>query len=298
MSESGDAAPATLAELISPLTESEFLDLLRRRELAYRPGSKGDRYAPFVGWAALRNMLASVTKARARNRVKVTKESDTIPPERWMTDGKVDPAKLDTFLAKGFSVVALRIEAYVPALAAVCNEIKTRLRERSFVGVIVTSGTGAGAFKVHFDPEDLVILQIEGTKRWQVFGPVVPNPLRDMPKQQLENPRPLLDEVLAPGDLLFVPGGHWHHCESGLSTSVHLGIFFFPPAGWHAINEAIHPLISDEMFRMPLSRLEGDANVATLEQEIKARAIEKIKSLQLHEFIARWHNGPIADAAD
>jgi ribosomal protein L16 Arg81 hydroxylase len=290
MSESGNATPSTLAELVSPLTETEFLDLLRRRQLTYRPGSRCDRFAPFVGWAALRNILASGNSAVRTDQIKVTKESLTINPKRWMADGKVDPAKLEKFVADGFSLVMLRVEEHVPALAALCTEIKTRLREGTFVGVIVTSGTGVGAFQVHFDPEDLLILQIEGTKRWQVFGPVVPNPLRAMPKQTLENPQPILDEVLEPGDLLFVPGGYWHHCESGLSTSVHLGIFFFPPAGWHAINEALQRLLSDELFRIPLSRLEGEADFARAEQEIKNRAIEKIKSLQLREFVARWHD--------
>ena len=212
-----------------------------------------------------------------------------MPPERWMTNGKVDTAKLQAFVADGFSVVILRVEAHVPALAAVCNEIKTQLHEGSFVGAVVTSGAGAGAFKVHFDPEDLVILQIEGTKRWQVFGPVVSNPLKAMPKQTLENPQPILDEVLEPGDLLFVPGGYWHHCESGLSTSVHLGVFFLPPTGWHAIMEIVRPLISDELFRTPLSRLDDEAAFDAAEQEIKNRAIEKIKALKLEDFVARWH---------
>jgi ribosomal protein L16 Arg81 hydroxylase len=207
-----------------------------------------------------------------------------------MTEGKVDPAKLDAFLASGYSVVVLRVEAHVPALAAVCNEIKARMREGSQVGAIVTSCAGAGAFKAHIDAGDLVILQIEGTKRWQVFSPVVPNPVRGMPKQTLENPQPILDEVLEPGDLLFVPAGYWHHCESGLSTSVHIGVDFLPPTGWHAIDDTIRPLVSDELFRIPLNRLD-EARFEAVEQEIKDRAIETIKALKFEDFVAR-HTTP------
>jgi ribosomal protein L16 Arg81 hydroxylase len=284
-----DGAPSTLAELVSPLTDAEFWDLLRRRELAYRPGSKCDRYAPLVGWAALRDILGSGNQSTDLEGIKVTKESAPVAPEHYKTNGKVDAAKLDAFVANGYSVVVLGIERQVPILAAVCNEIKTRMREGAMVGAIVTSGAGIGAFKVHFDPEDLLILQIEGTKRWQVFGPVVPNPLRAMPKQTLENPQPILDEVLEPGDLLFVPGGYWHHCESGLSTSVHIGVFFFPATGWHAINDVIRPLISDELFRTPLTRLDDEARLEAIEQEIKNRAIGAIKAMKLEDFVARWH---------
>ena len=50
-------APSTLADLVSPLTEPEFLGLLRRRQLVYRPGANGGRYAPLLGWPALRRMI-------------------------------------------------------------------------------------------------------------------------------------------------------------------------------------------------------------------------------------------------
>jgi ribosomal protein L16 Arg81 hydroxylase len=282
-------APSTLADLVSPLTEPEFVGLLRRRELAYRPGANGDRYAPLLGWPALRRMIDAGNYPNKRpDDIRVTRESVMIPAGRWTTKGKVDAAKLEEFLAKGFSVVVLHLDEHVPALAAVCGEIRSRTLEGSFIGAVVTSGTGAGAFQVHYDPEDLVILQVEGTKRWQIFGPAVSNPLRRMPKQSPPETEPIFDEVLEPGDLLFVPGGNWHHCESGLSTSVHLGIFFLPPTSWHAANEVVRQFLSEELFRTPLTRLDGASALEEVEAEVKSRLIEKIGELKLKEFIAGW----------
>jgi ribosomal protein L16 Arg81 hydroxylase len=282
-------APSTLADLVSPLTEAEFLGLLRRRELAYRPGANGDRYAPLLGWPALRRMIEAGNYPNKRpDDIRVTKESIMVPAGRWMTEGAVDAAKLEEYLASGFSIVVLHLEEHVPALAAVCGEIRSRTLEGSFIGAVVTSGAGAGAFQVHYDPEDLVILQVEGTKRWQIFGPAVSNPLRRMPKQSPPETEPIFDEVLEPGDLLFVPGGNWHHCESGLSRSVHLGIFFLPPTSWHAANEVLRPFLSEELFRTPLTRLDGASALEEVEAEVKSRLIEKIGELKLSEFIAGW----------
>jgi ribosomal protein L16 Arg81 hydroxylase len=282
-------APATLADLVSPLTEPEFLGLLRRRELAYRPGANGDRYAPLLGWPALRGMIeAGNYPKKSPDDIRVTKDSIMAPPDRWMTKGKIDAAKLEEFLASGFSIVIVNLDDHVPALAALCKEITSRTLEGSFVGAVVTSGAGAGAFKVHYDPEDLVILQVEGTKRWQIFGPPVSNPVRNMPKQSPPETEPFFDEVLEPGDLLFVPGGNWHRCESGLSTSVHLGIFFLPPTSWHAANQMLRPFLSEELFRTPLTRLDGASAVEEVEAEVKSRLIEKIRGLKLNEFIAEW----------
>jgi ribosomal protein L16 Arg81 hydroxylase len=283
-------APSTLADLVSPLTAPEFLGLLRRRELTYRPGANGDRYAPLLGWPALRRMIEEGNYPKKRpDDIRVTKESFTVPAGRWMTDGKVDAVKLEEFLANGFSIVVLHLDELVPALGAVCEEIRSRTLEGSWVGAIVTSGTGAGAFPVHYDPEDLVILQVQGTKRWQIFGPPVSNPVRSMPKQTPPETEPIFDEVLEPGDLLFVPGGNWHHCESGLSTSVHLGIFFLPPTGGHAARAMLRPFLSEELFRIPLTRLDGASALEEVEAEVKSRLIEKIGELRLNEFIAGWN---------
>lgn len=282
-------APASLAELLSPLAVTDFLELLWRRELTYWPGSNTDRLAPFAGWTALRRIIEAGQQPVERDGIRVAKESHLVPPDRWMTDGKVDVAKLDAYLTKGYSIVALRVEAQVPALAAICDEIRTRTGEGSFVGAVVTSGVRAGAFKTHYDPEDLLILQLEGTKRWQVFGPVVANPVARMPKQKLEEPELIFDEVLEPGDLLFVPAGYWHHCESGFSTSVHLGIFFLPATAWHATDEVIRPLIAEEFFRRPLTRLDGETALAAVEADLKKRLIAEIEGLDIAEFVARWH---------
>ena len=110
-----------------------------------------------------------------------------------------------------------------------------------------------------------------------------------MPRQDPpEGTEPIFDEVLEAGDVLLVPGGNWHRCESGLSTSVHLGIFFLPPTAWHAANQLTREFLGEELFRTPLTRIEGTVTLEAYEEEIKNRLIEKIRDLELKEFVAGW----------
>jgi hypothetical protein len=279
--------PASLAEVLAPLPVEEFLGLLRRRELTYRPGANSDRFAPVAGWAALRRMIEAHPEIRPD--IRVNNETEAIPASEWTTDDRADVAKLDPLLAGGFSIIIEHLEARLPPLAAICREIRTHTREGAIVGAIVTSAPGTGALSIHYDPEDLIILQVEGTKRWHIFGPPVPNPLRGMPKQVPPTSAPIFDEVLAPGDLLYLPAGYWHHCESGLSTSVHVTLFFMPPALLHAVRELLRPLMDDELFRKPLTRLDGETTLEAAEAELKRRLTEKIGALNLEDFVTRWH---------
>jgi hypothetical protein len=152
-------APSSLDELIAPLTKAEFLAVLRERRITHLRAAN-DRYAAWLGWDALRRLIERGEYSQERDHVRVSKESMMVPQTKWETNGTVDVAKLEDFLVKGFSLILTHIEPYVPPLAALCDQIKSRLSEASYAGVIVTNGTD-GAFKIHFDFEDLIIVQIE-----------------------------------------------------------------------------------------------------------------------------------------
>jgi ribosomal protein L16 Arg81 hydroxylase len=290
---SANSVPSTLEDLVAPLTEPEFFSLLRDRKLTLVREAGADRFAPLVGWEALKSMIGRGIYPREPDYFRVSKESVVAPPERWSTESEttgirtIDAAKLEECLAQGFSIVITHLDEHLPALTALCRDIKSRSMERTYAGVIVTSGTD-GAFRLHYDFEDLIILQVEGTKRWQIFGPAVCNPLRAMPQPPPPESAPVFDEVLQPGDLLFVPAGNWHHCEAGPGTSVHLGIFLVPPTAWNAVRRLLVQLLPDETFRKPLTRLGSETDLAAHEATVKKRLIEKIHQLKLSDFLPAW----------
>ena len=279
--------PFTLAELVAPLPEAGFLQLLHDRKLTLLRGKNGDRYTELLGWNALRRMIERGDYPHESDHFRVAKESMSAPQTRWTTEGRADVAKLEQCLMEGYSVIITHMEPHIAPLAALCADIKSRLREDVYAGLIVTSGKD-GAFKLHYDFEDLIIVQAEGTKRWQIYGPAVSNPVRGMPRPTPPDSPPIFDEVLQTGDILFVPAGNWHHCEAGPGRSVHFSVFMLPPTGWHGVKRIIAPLIVEELFRTPLTRLAGPSELAALEADIKNRVIEKINQLKLDEIIAKW----------
>jgi len=83
------------------------------------------------------------------------------------------------------------------------NEIAEQTGEQVTAEAIVTSGKGS-ALPQHYKTEDICVLQIAGSKRWQLCGPAVVNPVKSMLDQPTPQSAPFFDEVLRAGDFLFL----------------------------------------------------------------------------------------------
>lgn len=289
-----NTAPARLAELVAPLSEEEFVALLRERNLALLRGVGRERYSKLLTWHSLLQMIRRGEHPASLAEFSLVMDSKLAPPDRWWKpspdgDGNViDLPNLLAYMAAGFSLSVTGLEAFVPRLKTLCDSIRSRLREQIRIGAIVTTGK-ANAFTLHYDPEDLVILQVEGRKRWKVFGPAVPNPVVGIaPGPPPPEDRLIFDKVLEPGDFLFLPAGNWHRCENQDGRSVHLGVFFQPPSGVDAVRALASKLLSDDQLRVPLSRLEDPASLSAVEGRIKSRAMELVRALDLGEVLSQF----------
>jgi bifunctional lysine-specific demethylase and histidyl-hydroxylase NO66 len=276
-----------LPSLVQPLSEVEFLTMLRQRRLSLVRGAGLQRYEALLGWRTLNQLLDSATYPAAR--LRVVRESIPIPASFYIRDGAIDPVALSRLMDQGVSLIFNGLENYVPALSTLCRQLATATAEQITAGAIVTSGSG-GAIERHYDSEDLVILQIAGTKRWHIYGSPVSNPVKGMPAVPFPGGAPIFDEVLTAGDFLFLPAGYWHHCENGPGRSLHCGIFFDPPNGRHLVTGLAKTWLSDDACRRPLTRHDSASSLGSHEEALKAKLIEKIQEWSLASFIAEYRS--------
>jgi hypothetical protein len=110
-------------------------------------------------------------------------------------------------------------------------------------GVFI-SGTGART-RLHQDPwgSDAILCQLFGRKRVLLFSPAQDNilvrdgavvdidPPENSPSAQATDIQPTYEDVLEPGEVLFIPGG-WHHHVASITDSVSLTWNFVHVSTW------------------------------------------------------------------
>jgi hypothetical protein len=134
---------------------------------------------------------------------------------------QVDDSKLTALFADGATLVLQALHRTWPPLIEFSQQLAAELGHAVQVNAYVTPPQSRG-FDDHYDVHDVFVLQVSGEKRWRIHEPVHEAPLRDQPwtdrreavAEAADSP-PIIDEVLTPGDCLYLPRGSARTSRSG-----------------------------------------------------------------------------------
>jgi hypothetical protein len=183
--------------------------------------------------------IASVDEAIAagglrRPAVRLARDGEILPPSSftrrartgsvWIDD-LVDPGRTLAAFADGATIVLNSLHRWWPPLGRFCRELEDELGHPVQANAYLTPA-GASGFAPHHDTHDVLVLQVEGTKRWTVREPLVASPLeRHRSDHEAAGAQPVLfDDELRPGDCLYLPRGFVHSAAAQEAASLHLTI--------------------------------------------------------------------------
>ncbi|NET58882.1 MAG: cupin, partial [Symploca sp. SIO2E6] len=126
------------------------------------------------------------------------------------------------------------------------------------------SWPGRQGFSSHYDTHEVFILQVDGTKKWQVFGDTVKYPLPEQKSSFLVPPEgePDVSCILNPGDVLYIPRGHWHYAMALDEPSLHLTLGVHCQTGIDFLEWLVSELTKQEEWRQSLPLRTANAPVA------------------------------------
>ncbi|MDG2520821.1 cupin domain-containing protein [Caulobacter segnis] len=118
--------------------------------------------------------------------------------------------KVYDYMSRGATLIIGRLDVVSTPVADLARVISQYLCARTTVNGYASFG-GSAATKVHCDPHDVFAVQLLGKKRWEVFHPASPLPVKRARGGGAEEPGPLaMSVLLEAGDVLYIPRG-WYH---------------------------------------------------------------------------------------
>jgi hypothetical protein len=306
----GVIAQFSLAWLLQPVTVKRFLDeIWGAAHHHVRRSSAGHFDSLLPAAPAVEELLEHVRPDPSAVRL-VSGGETTDPGAHRLPDGGLDLARVRAGFAEGYTIVLNGVERYVRAIASLAHAIEAELNFPVRVNAYVTP-PGSTGFVPHYDPHDVLILQIRGSKTWHLSDDAAVPP-HEMQRREGVAAAGLSRSTalrLEAGDTLYVPRGHVHAAQANAEQSVHLTVGVHAPTVLGLITHTLHSLsLRDDRVhaRLPprhLDDLSARAGLGALVRDIldsvgNPSAIEDGLSAMEEVLVRRGRCPPIGPASN
>ncbi|MDH6628001.1 hypothetical protein M2271_005831 [Streptomyces sp. LBL] len=202
----------------------------------------------------------------------------SINPVGFMTNGRMDGNKLRGYYEQNYTLRLGNMQRVVPFLNGVSRSIQRETGYSNYVHAFLTPPGGQG-LRHHWDQQMAVIVQISGTKTWELWEPKFKDPMR----LHLESPRVWQEHwreeweakgsdqtyELRPGQSLLLPRGWIHnpHARGATEGSVHLTFAIRERTPFWLVEKLTAGAIEGEEFRRVIlpDQIQGDGLSGELE---------------------------------
>ena len=277
-------APRSFAEIIAPVSEAEFFASYFDQRPLHVTAADRARFAEVISWRILTECL-NMTAIWSEVSLGLVLDKVTVPPaqycriatdrnnqQRWQPDA----AKVKRLLRRGASLVANDIDTLSPGLVAVADALERTLGGKAQSN-LYCSWAEHQAFAAHYDTHDVFALHAEGEKRWRIYGNRVDKPIaheafKAIPQEVHDRQKGevIMEPLLHPGDLLYIPRGFYHEALAASPGTVHVAFGLTYVIGLDVINLLLDHAVADPLFRANLPR--ASAGEDALKEHLAALA--------------------------
>jgi lysine-specific demethylase/histidyl-hydroxylase NO66 len=220
---------------LAPSPLHEFLNDAAGDQPKHRPAATAG--APrLLSWEQL-NYLLGVRGHWNDQHLMLVIDGQKLPSERYCDmspslrgpEWRADPAKVQSFLAIGATLIGNMAEDVSPDLKKVADVI-SGAKGGLVTANIYASFKGVAGFGPHYDTTDVIAFQCEGEKVWRIYEGRADNPTKlptgadgVIQEEQRRAAGRLVETVtMRPGDMLYVPRGRYHDAVTESDTSLHV----------------------------------------------------------------------------
>ncbi|MFD9287965.1 JmjC domain-containing protein [Streptomyces sp. NPDC060030] len=204
----------------------------------------------------------------------------------------VDLGRTFSLMRSGASLVIDSLDRIHPAVRAATDDVMRLVGETASCNLFVTFDDSQ-AFASHFDEVDTFVLQVLGTKSWQVHGPTEEYPLPEYgDSDPARCPEAVLfEKTLEPGDVIHVPRGWWHTVRGGGESSLHLTFAFTRRTGYDWLRWVAYRALGSTDVRESLARAGTPQEQRAQAERLVTAFVTEAKGVTLRDFFDAERRG-------
>ena len=234
--------PTALETLLAPIGRTEFRERYYGNQPLLIRGHEG-KFAGLFSWDDLNRLLNASSWPRP--------EVEVSP---LYSDANSAASVIEQCRA-GASLVFNQLHLFDPKVGEFARALEAETGEPTNA-VLFLSQPSQAAYELHFDRHDVFVVHIYGNKAWSVYDRTVEKPVHGMMEERTAAPaEPSLQCELAPGDVLYLPRGHWHQALAQRGLSMHITFGFKARTGIDFLRWLVDEAVDDVRLRheLPLS---------------------------------------------
>ena len=269
---------------VAPVSTSEFLEAFRARKRFHIAASDPTRAETLLSWQDINTLLSEHALDES-----VTLMRDGVVVLRLFytsSEGKrLNVRALHDLLPQGVSIRVESIHRWFPKIGQLAAAVEREMRIYTQVNAYLSFSKG-GAFKPHLDFHDVLVVQVQGNKRWRVWNASGPLPDKTAdPTNVNTSAAPDQEIEMKLGDVLFIPRGEPHSAAVSTKHSVHLTIGLTSETGIDFLDHLRKEAAKDPIFRMDLPRHASDEQSSAHEALLKHRLHQLIDAASVSQFL-------------
>jgi ribosomal protein L16 Arg81 hydroxylase len=214
----------SLEALIDPISKDEFFNSYFESQRLLVRRNRPDYFDDLLTCDDVDRILT--TTQSKREDVGVVNAANKVKTSDYVSgDGRVNVDQVFRLHEAGGTIILNHLHRRHPPLSELCAALELEFSAPFQTNIYLTPARAQG-FHPHFDTHDVIVLQLAGSKRWQLYDTPVALALTghgDHARQ--DNPGPVNEEFeLRAGDTLYIPRGLVHDATSTDETSLHVTV--------------------------------------------------------------------------
>lgn len=260
----------SLSALLAPVSVDEFLSRYWLKEPVFCHGS-AERFSGLLSWNALNEILEH--HWRETFRFRLASQGRDLEPASYADLGGFTPRirarDVTDHLRRGATLSFDAIDELHEPLTRLAESFEAFFRGGTKIN-IYAAWRALHGLDLHRDNQEIFILQVDGRKRWLLYGFSVDGvDCTELRSHSIPPAGAVLDQILQPGDLLYIPRGCYHVAVPMNEPALHLTVGVKNPRGMDLAHWIVERLRASGMADRDLPLLAGAAERLRYSEELR-----------------------------